>query len=171
MGRSGVLPAAFGRVHPVRKTPTAAVTMQFVLSAVLGLLVAWWLGPNKLFILLLGFVLVIAVIFIYVAANIGVVRYYWREDRANFNWILHFVFPVGTSLVLLYSLYKSFSPFPAHPYNWSPFIVGAWLLIGIVILVVLRARGNEEWLAKAGAAITERPETAEEMEHRPAAWD
>ena len=28
MGRSGVLPAAFGRVHPVRKTPTAAVTMQ-----------------------------------------------------------------------------------------------------------------------------------------------
>jgi amino acid transporter len=171
MGRSGVLPAAFGRVHPVRKTPTAAVTMQFVLSAVLGLLVAWWLGPDKLFILLLGFVLVIAVIFIYVAANIGVVRYYWREDRANFNWILHFVFPVGTSVVLLYSLYRSFKPFPVHPYNWSPFIVGAWLLIGIAILVVLRARGNEGWLAKAGAAITERPETAEEMEHRPAAWD
>ena len=171
MGRSGVLPAAFGRVHPVRKTPTAAVTMQFVLSAVLGLLVAWWLHPDKLFILLLGFVLVIAVIFIYIAANIGVVRYYWREDRAQFNWILHFVFPVGTSLILLWSLYKSFSPFPAHPYNWSPFIVAAWLLIGIVILVVLRARGNEQWLARAGAAITERPETAEELEHRPPAWD
>jgi len=171
MGRSGVLPAAFGRVHPVRKTPTAAVTMQFVLSAVLGLLFAWWLAPDKLFILLLGFVLVIAVIFIYIAANIGVVRYYWREDRAHFNWILHFVFPVGTSLVLLWSLYKSFSPFPAHPYNWSPFIVAAWLLIGIVILVVLWARGNEQWLARAGAAITERPETAEELEHRPPAWD
>ena len=41
MGRSGVLPATFGRVHPVRKTPTAAVTMQFVLSAVLGLLGGW----------------------------------------------------------------------------------------------------------------------------------
>jgi amino acid transporter len=171
MGRSGVLPAAFGRVHPVRKTPTAAVTMQFALSAVLGLLGAWWLGADKLFILLLGFVLVIAVIFIYVAANIGVVRYYWREDRAHFNWILHFIFPVGTSAVLLYSLYRSFSPFPAHPYNWSPFIVGAWLLIGIVILAVLRARGNEQWLTKAGAAISERPETAEELQHRPAAWD
>ena len=85
--------------------------------------------------------------------------------------ILHFVFPVGTSLILLWSLYKSFSPFPAHPYNWSPFIVAAWLLIGIVILVVLWARGNEQWLARAGAAITERPETAEELEHRPPAWD
>ena len=36
MGRSGVLPATFGRVHPVRKTPTAAVTMQLVLSAIAG---------------------------------------------------------------------------------------------------------------------------------------
>ena len=49
--------------------------------------------------------------------------------------------------------------------------MAAWLLIGIVILVVLRARGNEQWLTKAGAAIAERPETAEELEHRPAAWD
>jgi amino acid transporter len=171
MGRSGVLPATFGRVHPVRKTPTAAVTMQLVLSAVLGLLGGWWLGPDKLFILTLGFVLVIAVIFIYIAANAGVVRYYWREDRAHFNWILHFVFPVGTSAVLLYSLYKSFSPFPAHPYNWSPFIVGIWLLIGIAILAVLRARGDEQWLSKAGEAISERPETAEELQHRPTAWD
>jgi hypothetical protein len=49
--------------------------------------------------------------------------------------------------------------------------VGAWLLIGIAILAVLRARGNEQWLSKAGAAISERPETAEELQHRPAAWD
>ncbi len=66
MGRSGVLPAAYGRVHPVRKTPTVAVTTQLVISAVLGLLGAWWLGPAQLFILTLGFVLVIAVIVIYV---------------------------------------------------------------------------------------------------------
>jgi len=171
MGRSGVLPATFGRVHPVRKTPTAAVTMQLVLSAVLGLVGGWWVHPDKLFILLLGYVLVIAVIFIYVAANLGVVGYYWREERANFNWILHFVFPVGTSVVLIYSLYKSFTPFPAHPYNWSPYIVGVWFVIGLVILAVLRARGNEQWLAKAGSAISERPETPEELQHRPAAWD
>src|SRR5258707_1391374 len=170
MGRSGVLPAAFGRVHPVRKTPTAAVTMQFVLSAVLGLVGGWWLSPDKLFILTLGFVLVIAVIFIYIAPNPWVVRYYWPERRGHFSLILQFCFPVGTKPVLIYSLYKSFSPFPAHPYNWSPFIVGGWLLIGIAILAVLRARGNEQWLTRAGAAISERPETPEELRNRPAAW-
>jgi amino acid transporter len=171
MGRSGVLPTAYGRVHPVRKTPTFAITTQLVLSAVLGLLGAWWLGPQQMFILMLGFVLVIAVIFIYVAANLGVVRYYWREQRAHFNWILHFIFPVGTSAVLIYSLYKSFSPFPSHPYNWSPFIVAAWLVIGIGILAVLRWRGHEAWLSKASAIVEEREETAEEQRHRPAVWD
>jgi len=170
MGRSGVLPSAFGQVHPVRKTPTLAVTVQLVLSVLLAL-GAWWLGPQEMFILVLGFVLVIAVIFIYIAANVGVVVYYWREQRAHFNWILHFIFPVGTSVVLLYSLYKSFSPFPAHPYNWSPVIVAVWLIIGIGILAALKLRGNEGWLAKASAIVEERPETTEEEKHRPAVWE
>jgi amino acid transporter len=167
MGRSGVFPAEFGRVHPVRKTPTLAVTTQFVISALLGLLGAWWLGPAEIFILTLGFVLVIAVIFIYVVANVGVVVYYWREQRENFNWIFHFLFPVGTSVVLIYSLYKSFKPFPAHPYNWSPVIVGGWLVAGMAILLVLRMRGNESWLTKAAAVIEERPETEQELHDRP----
>jgi amino acid transporter len=155
MGRSGVLPTAFGRVHPTRKTPTLAVTTQLVLSAVLGLPLVFWLGAGEVFILTLGFVLVIAVIFIYVVANLGVVRYYWREERANFNWLLHGVFPIGTSAVLIYSLYKSFSPAPARPYNWSPVIVAVWLLIGIAVLGFLRMRGQEDWLAKASAVMDE----------------
>jgi amino acid transporter len=32
-------------------------------------------------------------------------------------------------------------------------IVGAWLLVGIVILVVMWQRGNERWLANAGASL------------------
>lgn len=155
MGRSGVLPAAFGHVHPVRKTPTLAVTVQLILSAVLGLPLVFWLGAPEVFILTLGFVLVIAVIFIYVVANLGVVRYYWREERSSFNWLLHFVFPVGTSAVLIYSLYKSFSPAPARPYNWSPVIVAVWILMGIAVLGYLRMRGQEDWLAKASAVVDE----------------
>ena len=153
MGRSGVLPAAFGRTHPIRKTPTLAVTAQLVISVVLGLPLVFWLGAAEIFNLTLGFVLVIAVIFIYVVANLGVVRYYWREERANFNWLLHFVFPIGTSAVLIYSLYKSFSPAPARPYNWSPVIVAVWLLAGLGVLGYLRLRGSEDWLAKASAVV------------------
>jgi hypothetical protein len=63
-----------------------------------------WCSPgssaDKIFVLTVGFVLVMGVIFVYVMANVGVVLYYWRERRQDFNWILHFVFPVGTSLIL-----------------------------------------------------------------------
>ena len=111
--------------------------------------------------------LVIAVIFVYIVANIGVVRYYWRDAGREFNWILHFIFPVGTSLVLIYSLYKSFNPFPAHPYNWSPFIVADRFIVGIGVLLWFRSRGDEGWLEKAGAVVDERMETTDELQHRP----
>jgi amino acid transporter len=167
MGRSGTLPATFGRVDPKRKTPTTAVTTQLLLSVLLGIFLPWWIGPSKFFILLIGFALVIAVIFIYIVANVGVVLYYWREERGSFNWLLHFIFPVGTSLVLIYSLYKAFDPFPASPNNWSPLITGVWFLLGLAILIGFRLRGNDAWLARAGEIISERPETAEELQHRP----
>lgn len=148
MGRSGVLPSSFGTLDPVRKTPTVAVTAQFVLSIVLGLVLPLLLSPLKMFILSLGFVLVIAVIFVYVVANVGVLVYFWRERRSEFNWFSHFILPIGTSAVLLYSLYKSFSPAPASPYNWSPEICAAWFVIGVGVLLYLRSKGGD-WFQKA----------------------
>jgi amino acid transporter len=148
MGRSGVLPASFAKLDPVRKTPTMAVTAQLILSLVLGLVLPLLLSPTEMFILSVGFVLVIAVIFVYVVANVGVMVYYWRERRSEFNWLLHFILPVGTSAVLLYSLYKSFSPAPAYPYNYSPEIVAGWFLIGVGVLIYLRSKGDN-WFDRA----------------------
>jgi amino acid transporter len=166
MGRSGVLPATFGKVHPTRKTPTAAVTAQFVLSMALGLILPLLLNPTEVFLLTVGYTLVLAVIFVYVIANIAVVVYYWREARNEFNWLLHFIFPIGTSLVLIYSVYKAFYPLPVYPYNWSPFIVIAWLIAGIGVILLMNNRGNKDWLTKAGAIIEERKETPDELAHQ-----
>lgn len=148
MGRSKVLPASFAKLDEKHKTPTVAVTAQLILSLVLGLVLPLLLSPTEMFILSVGFVLVIAVIFVYVVANVGVLVYYWRERRSEFNWFTHFILPVGTSLILLYSLYKSFSPLPASPYKWSPEIVAGWFLIGVGILVMLRRRGPD-WFDSA----------------------
>jgi amino acid transporter len=164
MARSGALPRVVARVDPKRKTPTVAVALQFVLSMGLGLIGGALLGPAKFFILLVGFCLVIAVIFVYSMGNAGVVVHYWRHRRAEFNWLLHFVFPVGTTAVLIYSLVKSFTPFPASPNNWSPLIVGAWMLGGVGVLVILRIRGGESWLQKAGDIVDNRTETADDIE-------
>jgi hypothetical protein len=88
----------------------------------------------------IGFVLVLAVILIYVAANIGVVKYYWTSAHKEFSWLPHFVFPLGTSVILIYSLYASFVPVPASPNNWSPAVAGIWLLLGIFILCLDEAK-------------------------------
>ena len=162
MGRAGVLPSALGNVHPKRRTPTNAITAQFIVSLLLGLGAAAIWGPDKIFVFTVGFVLVLGVIFVYVMANIGVVNYYWRERRQEFNWIYHFVFPVGTSLILIYSVYASFNPLPAYPYNLTPVVVGVWLVLGIAILVVTRLRSDESWLSRAAEIVEERRETQEE---------
>ena len=167
MGRAGALPKSFGKVNPKRKTPTTAITTHLVLTLLLGLGGGFLLGPDKIFILILGYVLVIAVIVVYVLANLGVVLYYWREQRAHFNWLLHAVFPIGTTALLIYSLFASFNPWPPLPFGLAPAIVGIWLVIGVVILIVFKVRGNNEWMTLATQSVDERPETAEELKHRP----
>jgi amino acid transporter len=148
MGRSGVLPKPYAQLHGDHKTPTLAVTSQLILSLVLGLILPLLLSPLEMFILSVGFVLVIAVILVYVAANLGVLVYFWRERRSEFNWFSHALLPVGTSAVLIYSLIKSFTPFPAYPYNLSPWIVIGWLVIGVGILFYLRSKGGD-WFDRA----------------------
>jgi amino acid transporter len=164
MARTGVLPRVVAHVDPKRKTPTVAVLLQFLLSMGLAFIGGGLLGPASFFILMVGFCLVLAVIFVYSMGNIGVVVHYWRHRRREFNWVLHFVFPVGTTAILIYSLVKSFSPFPASPDNWSPVIVGAWMLVGVGVLVVLKVRGGETWLQKAGEIIDSQTVTAEGAE-------
>ncbi len=153
MARSGSFPKALATVHPEHKTPTNAILLQMVLNIAAGLYVGYVFQPNTGFYLVTGLILVLAVSFAYIFANFAVFRFYWTEHRNEFNWILHVVFPVVSTLVLLYAIYKSFPL--ATPFDLAPLVDGAWFIVGIVILVVLRARGNEEWLEKAGQSIGE----------------
>jgi amino acid transporter len=153
MARSGSFPKALAKVHPAHKTPTNAILVQMALNLVAGLYVGYVFGPDIGFFLVTGLILVLAVSFAYIFANIAVFRFYWTEHRSEFNWILHFVFPVVSTIVLLYAIYKSFPL--ATPFDLAPIVDGVWLLIGVVLLVVLYLRGNEQWLLKAGQSIAE----------------
>jgi amino acid transporter len=117
---------------------------------------------------MLGYVLVLGVIFVYIAANVGLTVYFWTKERSEFNWILHFVFPIGTSLVLIYSVYAAFTPFPAAPNNWTPVVAGGWLLLGIAVVLWKKMTGDVAWLSKVAEVVSEREETAtEEAAGRP----
>jgi len=153
MARSGSFPKQLAQVHPKHKTPTNAILAQMVLNIVAGLYVGYVFQPDTGFYLVTGLILVLAVSFAYIFANVGVIRFFWTEHRSEFNWILHLVFPVVSTGVLLYAIYKSFPL--ATPFDLAPIVDGVWFVIGIALLLYLRARGNEDWMLKAGESISE----------------
>jgi amino acid transporter len=169
MADKGALPKVVATLHPTRKTPVVAILVQFIMAIGLGIGVGLALTPTVSFNLLVGLTLVLAIILIYIVSNIGMGLYYWRERRSEFNWFMHFLLPLVTSVVLAYSVVKSFQPFPAAPYGYAPEIVGGWMLVGVGVLYWLHRSGREQWITKAGAIVSERQETPEEIAETPTA--
>ena len=83
------------------------------------------------------------------------------KDESEVRWLISysdFMMQLVCLFILLYSVYASFNPLPAAPYNLTPVVVGVWLLLGIAVLVVLSVRGGQDWLQKAGEIVEERRE-------------
>jgi amino acid transporter len=166
MARAGAMPAALGKLHPTYKTPVNAVFLLLVVSVALGLFLGFQTGTaNEYFMMGLVFVLVTS--WTYIMASIGAFRFFYRERRAEFNPVLHVVFPLVGSGALLWVCYKSLSPLPAAPVRYAPIITGAWLILGLGVLGAMRLRGKETWLLEAGRAAHEHIETPSELSHRP----
>jgi len=168
MGRSGSFPKAFARVHPVHKTPVTAIFAQLCLALGSGLIFGAWFGADVSFFFVDGLILVLGVGFVYVIANIAVIRYYLTERRAEFNVFKHIVFPVVSTAVLIYAVLVSFQPVctttcPASPYNWAPVVDGGWLVLGLLVLVWYRSQGREDWIRNAGQALGEGEEEYEKV--------
>ena len=154
MARSGSLPKVLTKVHPVYRTPVNTIILQWLVNLVTGLLLLLWLGAiNGYFYE--SFVLALAVLLVYAMGNVGVFFLYWRQYRSEFNIFYHAIFPLLSFAALVWLGYELFNPFPTPPLVYALPTVGIWILLGIVILVVMRVRGREEWLTKAGESAFE----------------
>ena len=49
-------------------------------------------------------------------------------------------------------------------HSYAPYLVAAWLAVGIGLLVAMKAVGREEWLLKAGQAAYEHPQATKAAE-------
>ena len=105
---------------------------------------------------LMGAVVTFALIFIYSAGNLGVFLFYSRERKKEFHWVLHTAFPFLGTVALVFVGYSSLVPWPAPPVAYAPWMVGIWLVLGIVVLVVMNLTGRERWMPKAGSVAQER---------------
>lgn len=155
MGETGTLPSWFGHVDPVHKTPTHAIIANLILSLAVGLGVGFGFQADRSYFLTNGLVLVLAVTYIYISANIAVFFYYLKRRRQDFNLVLHFILPLVSSGALIYVTVKSFQPYPAFPYKLAPWIDGIWFVIGAGILLYLWATKKDQWIEKLGAASVE----------------
>ncbi len=166
MGRSGVLPKALGRVHPVHQTPAVAIALQTILTFAIGLGLGFWMGPANEFSLL-AVALSLGMVCVYCAGNLGVFLFFFRELRSEFSVFRHLVLPLVSSVGLLYVGYKTIDPAPDPfdpPASYAPYLVIVWLAIGVGLLVIMKLAGREQWLLKAGQAAYEHPAASQAAE-------
>jgi amino acid transporter len=155
MARVGVLPSWLSYVHPRFKTPSNAIIAQTVLSLVLAFVLSAAWGVSNVFSVL-GFLFIFGAIPAYIVANYSVFRLYWTEHRPEFNLFLHVIVPIIGTVGLLWFGYKSVVPLPPSPNSWAVPLTIRWFVVGVAIVLWLRARGKERELhEKAGLAFDE----------------
>jgi amino acid transporter len=131
MGRNGALPRAFGRTHPVHKTPHVAIIAQTVLGVVVALLMGWKWGALNAFGII-SYALTSLVILVYITVCVSTVVYYRQKHRAEFHPWLHGVFPIAGALLFLPPLYYQFRPLPPYPLRY-----GNWGAITLLVLCLV----------------------------------
>jgi len=149
MGRSGVLPKMVGKVNPTRKTPVNAISLQVGVQVLAFVCVLIWGAEDAFFSW--ANAITIGLVLMYVLCNVGVVRYYLTEGRAQFNPLLHIVVPVVASAAGVVVVWKSyFSPFTSTgPVFWGLMTFIVVLVLTVVILIYLRVTGREDWMRRA----------------------
>jgi amino acid transporter len=145
MGRIKVFPSSLARTNAKHETPTVGILVQGLLTLVLALPLALKFGPVDAFEIL-ATILSAVMIGIYVVINISSFGYYWRRKRDEFNWLLHFVIPLVSSVILIpvlasalgigSSVFKFVSPLP-YPISVAGVVVIIWFIIGLVYLAYL----------------------------------
>ena len=199
MGVDGAAPEVVRQGPPERKTPVNAIFAQWILAiaTAIGLtLIVWITTPSTADAPMTlatayqyqyyfdGYMIGYVVLLIYTLGNIAAFMLYRRERPSEFNWIMHGLFPLLSTLgmvaILLFSLNiiggdpLTFQPdkwaLPPAPFNIAVIFVGVWTILGIAVVLYMRASGHEDWISKAAEAASERPATDEELRAMAGEW-
>jgi amino acid transporter len=151
-GRIGVFPRAFADLHPRFKSPRVGILVELILGLVVGLALGFKYTPQVAFGII-GTALVVIVVPVYIATNVACVGYFARHRRDEQHWLSHIVVPIIGALLLLPGFFSvagitgipglSFISALTSPYKYAPYVMAAWLVVGVVVLFWLRARKPE----------------------------
>ena len=138
MAREQALPAPLTRLSR-RHTPVVAIGCLAVLTLLLGLPLTYAYGGPRTFGYLAG-AAGLAVVLVYLAGNIAVIRAFRTEFRDEFSFWRHLLIPATAAVIFLFPLWGILRP-PAYTLvNLLPFAALGWLCLGVIAAAVLRAR-------------------------------
>ncbi len=130
-GREGLIPRVFGRVHPKTRTPWVALLTYLGIVLVLIVVVGWNMQPLA-FYADMGTLGTIPIVVMYIAANVAMPVWFWRERRASFSWLRHVAVPALGLVVMLWSLWSLVAPGQPAPFNVFPYIVLALVVLSLL---------------------------------------
>lgn len=138
VGRDGLLPRWLGWTHPTRQTPGAAIALLCAIGLVVGIALGFLMTPITAFGFL-GTLDALFIILIYILVNVACVRFFWRKRRAQFNVMRHAVFPALSTLIVGAIFVAAFASPGPDPLSYIPYVVVAWLVVGVVVLWSMRS--------------------------------
>jgi amino acid transporter len=160
MGREGVLPKALARTHPRFKTPVNATITVAVLGTGMALLIGYPLSDstfgqpfsNYYFWATMG---TLAIIVVYVMLCVGGIAFFAKtRDTRRWNPFAHVLVPLVGVVVFGAALYGSIHPTPPGILKWTPYVGLVWLVIGVAVVLWLRAR-RPDAVARIGSILGE----------------
>ncbi len=140
-GREGLLPSAFARLTPTRRTPWVAFLVYLVLALGLCYAFGWNTSPVVFFgeIATLGTILIALT---YLVANLALPVYYRRFERQRFSVVKHLVLPLLGAAAIGYPLYELIKPGQPAPFDHYPAIAAGVVVVALIwgAIVYLRDR-------------------------------
>jgi len=150
MGREGVIPSWFARTHRRFRTPANASVTVAVVATAAAALVGFGLNRPEVFgtdaFTVYAFYATIGtlcVILVYIALCFGGIAFFARTPDRKFNPLIHGLIPLVGAVIFGAAWYGSVHPAPPSLLKATPYVTIAWLVIGILVLLWLRANRRD----------------------------
>lgn len=130
MGRDGFISKRIGQVHERFRSPHIALAIVMIVALIQVFALMQQIGTNVFGYL--GTIGVLALLLAYLVTNVGGIAYFLRKGTLKGALVS---VPILAIAALAYTLYSNIYPVPGAPYNYFPYIVAVWIVIGVVIVL------------------------------------
>jgi amino acid transporter len=143
MGRESVLPETLARLSR-RRTPIVSIACVAAFALALGLPLTYRYGGVRTFGYIAG-AGGLAVVLVYLAVNIAVIRAFRTEFRDEFRLWRHLIVPATATVLFLFPLWGILHPRAHQLADLLHFTALGWLCLGVIVAVILRARRSSSF--------------------------